>query len=298
MWKRTLVAVVLLTGGIAAAGGLSPALRARAQQEWAQWGGWTEAARRADPVGFCRYAERQLRHDLEVMETSRRELSAEIGRLAAKARQQQAMADQAQRLAEQFRQEYQQAAPRGGFPVEVHGAAYTEPQLKSQVSMLLAEATGYRQSLGRLEAVRNEAEIQVEDITVRINATETQLTALAAKRELIRARQLSLEGEQLLAQVDQVLDGNTRMIEGNPVRTVRQLLAGSGKPSAARATQIDVEAFLAARPHGGPHAALKPAADEIQPNQQTISVQQFAGKTKPPRKPGSDGRQTPIFQQY
>jgi len=34
---------------------------------------------------------------------------------------------------------------------------------------------------------------------VRINRTETQLAALATKRELLRARQLTTAGEELLA---------------------------------------------------------------------------------------------------
>jgi len=42
-------------------------------------------------------------------------------------------------LAEEFRGAYREAAAHGGFPVTVREAAYTEDQLGSQVSLLLAQ---------------------------------------------------------------------------------------------------------------------------------------------------------------
>lgn len=67
------------------------------------------------------------------------------------AREQSALAEQARRLAEQFRDVYQTAQADGRFPVEVRGAAYTQSQVHSQVSMLLAQVdelmTGNRQTI-------------------------------------------------------------------------------------------------------------------------------------------------------
>ena len=57
-------------------------------------------------------------------------------------------------LAEGFRSQYQLASTSGGFPIEMRGAAYTRDQVRSQVSMLLAEAEGYQQSLADLRQVR------------------------------------------------------------------------------------------------------------------------------------------------
>jgi len=157
------------------------------------------------------------------------------------------LAEQARTLADQFRTEYQRAKDEGAFPVEVRGAAYTEPQVRAQVSLLLAEAEGYESSLTEVESVQTAAEEKIEELAVRINRTETQLAALATKRELLRARQLTTAGEELLAQVDELMTGNRQAIDANPVGTVRELLArGSGKPS-GRATDSKVAEFLAAK---------------------------------------------------
>ena len=76
---------------------------------------------------------------------------------------------------------------------------------------------------------------------------ETQLAALATKRELLRARQLTTAGEELLAQVDELMTGNRQAIDANPVGTVRELLArGTSKPS-GRATDSRVAEFLEAK---------------------------------------------------
>ena len=98
------------------------------------------------------------------------------------------MATQAQTLAEEFRAEYQEALANDAFPIAVRGEAYTEAQVKSQVSLLLAEAEGYSESLAEIECVQAEAEQKMEELAVRIGQTESQLVALATKRELLRVR--------------------------------------------------------------------------------------------------------------
>jgi len=276
--------VVGLTGAAVVA---SPALRAHVYQQWAGLCGWTEKARQADPVGFASYAERRLKHDLQVMEKTRRELAAEVGQLSREIREQQALGDQARQLAEEFRTEYQLASTNGGFPIEVRAAAYTEGQAKSQVSMLLAEADGYKQSLDQLTKVRKEAESKIEELVVRINGTETQLAALSTKRELLRARQLTAEGEQLLAQMDELMTGNTQVIQGNPVRTVRELLdAPVAKPHKTASLQR-VEEFLAAKPMIG--------TDESPEVTAPVSVEQEPVKRKKRTSRNKDSK--PIFQQ-
>lgn len=128
--------------------------------------------------------------------------------------------------------------------VVLAGAAYTEGQARSQVSMLLAEAEGYQTSLADLRKVKRQAEEQMKALAVKISASESQLAALSTQRELLRARQLTAEGEQLLAQVDDLMTGNTRLIEGNPVRTVRELLETAPTQSGKRTSNSRVDAFL------------------------------------------------------
>jgi len=236
--------VVLLAIGTAATF-CSPALRAHVNGYWASFGGWNEDARRADPVGFTKYASGKLQSDLDVMQRTRRELPAELGQLSGKFRNQQAFRDQAQQLAEEFRGKYQTALENGSFPIQVRSAAYTQQQAKSQVSMILAELSGHEAATTRLEKVKKQAETQLEALAMRINASESQLAALSIQKEMLRAQQLSDDGEKLLAQVDQLLDDNSRALEENPVRTVRELLGASENTTGKRANEEVVDAFLA-----------------------------------------------------
>ena len=245
MLKRTLGTAGVLIVLAGAAFAFSPAMRAKLTGQWDRMAGWSKAAREADPVGFVKYAEAKLKKDLEKMEILRRGLAAEVGTITKKTRQQSALAEQAQMLAEEFRGAYQQAKAGGGFPIEVRGEAYTEPQVRSQVSLLLAESEGYADSLGEMVDVRGEAQERMEELTVRIGKTESQLAGLAAKRELLRARKLTLEGEELLAQVDELMVANRQAVAGNPIRTATELVAAGRKSSKTRASEQKVEAFLA-----------------------------------------------------
>lgn len=256
MFKAIGVAMVLLAlvGGVAV--GLSPAMRAAAHQQWTDRFGWTEEARRIAPVRFAQHAERRLAQDLDQMKQTRRELAAEVGQLVRRARQQQALHDQGATLADEFRAEYQEAEANGGFPITVRNAAYTRPQAEAQVSMLLAETAGYEQSLALLEGVRQQAEAQLEALAVKINQTEAQLATLATKRELLRAGRLTAEGERLLAQVDELMTGNARVIAENPVRTVEELLAATPQPANPAGRQAVAE-FLAQRPAATEHRVMR-----------------------------------------
>lgn len=286
---------MVLSGLAAIAVVASPSLRAQAYLQWTRWTGWTEDARRADPVGFAQHAEQKLRQDMEVMEKTRRELAAEVGQLSRKIREQQAMSEQAMVLAREFRNEYQEVSSGGRFPVEVRGAAYTEAQVRSQVSMLLAEADGYEQSLEQLRDVKQEAESRMESLAVRINTSQAQRVGLSAKIELLRARQLTVEGERLLAQVDELMDGNTQLIEGNPVRTVRELMdTPAGKPEKPAST-ARVRDFLAEKPRPAPAPAADVDASQVSTDR--VALDTALPATAKPKAKRRD-RTEPIFQQF
>jgi DNA repair exonuclease SbcCD ATPase subunit len=297
MLVRTFTLLVVLAVGGAAAWAFSPGLRTQMTAWWDSQTGWTEAARQDDPVGFSGYAQRKLKQDLAKMDATRRELTSEVGRLSKTAREQSAMAEQARRLAEQFRDVYQTAQADARFPVEVRGAAYTESQVRSQVSMLLAEAEGYEASLADLESVRTTAEAKIEELAVRINRTEAQLASLATKRELLRARQLTAAGEELLAQVDELMTGNRQTIAANPVATVRELLARTPAKQEGRATDRKVDEFLTAKPDAVETTIELFDTSVIEPASQQTPVQ-IDSKDKPRTgKQPKPARTKPIFQQ-
>jgi phage shock protein A len=247
-----LKSIAVMLGGLAAlaasALAVSPGLRTQVRSYWARIAGWTEEAREADPVGFATHAEKQLRLDLEALESTRRQLLPEIAEIVRKRRENEALRDHAQHLAEEFRVKYQLASSSGGFPVAFRGSEYTEEQVKSQVSMLLAERDGYERTMEKLQRVQKQAQAELEAMTVRINETQAQIVEVRAKTSILRANELSEEGKRLLAQVDHLLDGNAETIRANPVRTVRELLTAPAHQSERTASADRVDVFLAAGP--------------------------------------------------
>jgi hypothetical protein len=236
--------LALMAGGVMYAVG--PGFRTSVNQQVQHWVGWTEAARQADPVGFTSYVEARLRKDLRSLQTAERDLSREVDTLARETRKQRALAEHAQRLCEEFRQAYQHAQINGGFPLTVRNAGYTREQVESQVSLLLAEAAGYRAALEQLAKIQQQAEERLETLVVRINNTETQLAMLPMQRNLLRAQVLSDAGQHLVAQVEQLLEGNRQIIQGNPVRSVADLIAVPAEPAKTRSNLQAARDFLAA----------------------------------------------------
>jgi hypothetical protein len=256
----TVFTIVVIIAGLAGAYAASPALRARVARETQSLLGWTEVARRADPEGFTNFVESRLSRDLEQLQETRRGLAVELGSLVKQAKEQQLLLDHAEQFAGDFRQTFQQASDSDQFPVTVRNAEYSKEDVVSQVSLLLAEADGYRQSIGKLDAVRRQAEQRLEQITVRLNSTQTQLASIATQRGLLRARKLSDEGERLVAQVDQLLNANQVVMHANPVRSVRELLASSeqGKPQ----PRLEVaRQFLITKPETTVEAAKIPVIE-------------------------------------
>jgi hypothetical protein len=295
MTKRILGVVALLAVVTAVVWVKSPAFRVKVSQTWDAETGWTAEAREADSVGYVEHAEKQLAEDLQTMTEARRNLAAEAGELAKTIREHSALGEQARAMAEEFRSAYQQAS----FPVEVCGGAYTEAELRSQVSQLLAEAEGYEQSAANLQMVRIEAESKMEELAVRINATESQIAALATKRELLRVRELTSEGETLLASVDELMTGNRQVIEGTPVRTTQELLAATEEP-ASRSSDERIDAFLAQVEETVQAVEVEPVAEEETEVIPASFETETSVETKAEQKPAEEEkprRQKPIYQQ-
>ncbi len=280
MLRRVVVGLVVLSTTGMVVREFFPVLSASIQSRIPGLADWIAPDPKTAPVPFADYARAKLQRDLEAMQKTRRELAAEVGELVRKVREQEALRKQAEQLADQFRREYREVKAEGRFPVEVHGRAYTEAELKSQLSMILAEAKGYEDACAKLREVRQQAEAKIESLAVKINSTETQLVALAAKRDLIEASRLSSEGEALLAKVDELMQGNAQAVADNPVRTVRELLAASDGLVKVPANAEAVEAFLAEQPVGKPEAVRveRPSGDDRQAGR--FSIERNAGHSE------------------
>lgn len=223
-WGHVGVAVVSLAA-LAGVCRVSPALRAAVAVHSGEWLGWDREARDVNPIGFIMSVERKLKSDVARLQKCRFEMVGNTDQVSGKVREQEAQRDQARKLADEFRSAFQTARQNGSFPFVVRNASYTEEQSVAQVSLLLAQADGFDKSARRLQQIQGQANKRLQEIVVRLNATESQLAAIGAQRELLRARELTTVGEELIAQVDQLFEVNHRVLKDNPVRTVAELLS-------------------------------------------------------------------------
>jgi hypothetical protein len=249
MLRRIVWSVILvITGGSLAAlvtHQYLPGIGTKMEAWLADRVGWTEEARQADPAGYVAHVIGRLQRDLTELTRVRRELLGQIAELSHTLRQQEAMLAQAEQLAEEFREHYRRAAATNGFPVTVRGGLYSADQVKAQVSLLLAEAQGYRAAAERLRKVRQEAELRLETVTVQINRTEAELVALEAQRQIFLARQIADQQQALLTKIDELSQENQKLLVANSVRTVRELMEAERPASPIQIREELITAFLA-----------------------------------------------------
>jgi phage shock protein A len=220
-----------------------PGLRQKATDAYRRYGGWTEEARRADPVGFIEYAEKELKDDLQSLEDTRLRMAEAAETVASELERARVLLDSAGELAEQFRQAYRQAEAQGGYPVEVAGAEYTRDELIEQVRLVLLQQASYEAIIADFEAATGTVADKQQQLVTQITATKAALSSLPAKKEIARLNELTGRTEELFQKVDEVIGQNETVLAASPVRTVEELIQEREATSEA-AEGVDAEAFL------------------------------------------------------
>ncbi len=240
MLKATIAFVLLIVVGLLI--WRSPGCRQRVSDIYERHGGWTEEARRVDPVGFIEYAERALRADLEALTRTRRDLAAARQAISEELEKNRALLDSAEELAQDFRLAYRAAEAEGSWPTTVRGAHYTRQELIEQVRLILTQREDYSAIIGQLQETSTLAEAKEEQLVSQISLTKAGLATLPSKREIARVNQLTDRTEDLLEQVDDLIGENEQVLSSAPVRTVEELTA---RPEpASKEAAVDVQAFL------------------------------------------------------
>jgi phage shock protein A len=222
-----------------------PGCRQHAKDAYRKYGGWTDAARREDPVGFIEYAEQKLNENLMAFRDTQASLAGsrklvEDGRAHAVE-----MAAKADELAGKFRDAFRAAEGVGGYPVTVAGAQYTRDELLEQVRLTLTEGRNYRDIIRDYEAAGAAVDEKGKELVTQIADTKAALAQLPARKDIARVNELAANTSELLQQVKDLLDQNEEVLSSSPVRTVEELTRSAGKQSAP-GWEVDVEAFLRA----------------------------------------------------
>ena len=188
-----------------------------------------------------KFVEKKLTQDQNAVQATWRNLGVSVGKLTKKQTEKHELLVRGNDFADEFRDVYQNA--NGVFPVKVRGETYTETQLRSQLSLLLAQNDGLTQSLAEIDVAMNTANIKMEDLIVQKEKIESQLVLVAAKREMFQVEALSTEGLQMIARLNDIFDGNQLAMAGNPVRSIEQLVKAETR-AAKPVNSVRVEEFL------------------------------------------------------
>lgn len=244
--------VVLVLILVAIAGALvwnfAPGCRQRAMDAYRQYGGWTEEARRADPVGFIEYAEGELRDDLQEFEATRGRLSEANATVSSELERTRELLAAAEELAGEFRAAYRSAEGAGadaGYPVDVQGREYARSELMTQVRVILKQRASYRDIIEGFERAAEDVKETEETLVTQIVETRAALSMLPSRREIARINELTGRTEELLGQVNELIDQNRTVMGETPVRTVEELVQAREQAAApSDEEEVDVLAFL------------------------------------------------------
>ncbi len=185
---------------------------------------------RKDPDGFFAMVRSEGQADLSAMNAARNGLRGRLAELDMAEEEQQAKLSYARNAAERFRTAWQ----AGVFPVEVEGRAYTRNDLEGQVSSLLAQIEGYSEGVEKIGKAREEAESRIEQLTVQIVRTETDLSLLDVRREVFKANEADGSASEIMATVDSLFRRNAEVISSSPIRSVDELMQETSRVDTTR----------------------------------------------------------------
>lgn len=241
MKQLIIVAVVAIVGVLAWQN--LPGLRNKITKAANEYGGWTEEARRDDPVGFIQHAQKELQADIVQFEEARDSLDQ--NKLDAE-KQLEAFRDEEQaatELASTMRELYKGAEENNAWPVTYLGEEYSREKLIEQVDDLLAAEKNARERQADYQKVIDKVELTRVELRTRINDSNVALDKLKAQEAMVKVDKLSKETDELLAQVNELVEGNTRVAE-DPVRSVDELLQAAADQAAAEEKATEPSAAL------------------------------------------------------
>lgn len=225
--KNIIIFVVVVAGAYFAWNNL-PGLRDQVTKAANKYGGWTEEARKSDPVGFIEHATEQLEKDIKQFEAAKTALVSNKKSSEAKLEEYRNEQASAKELAASIKELYKTAEETGAWPITISGKPYERAQAIALVNDILmtqknagARMADYAQVLASIEA-------KSAELTTRISESKFNVEKLAAQRELVKVDSLSAEADQLLAKVNDLVEGNSKLAD-EPALTYEELVKDLAK---------------------------------------------------------------------
>lgn len=240
-----LLVLVLILAGVAWFA--SPAFRGKVQKEYRERAGWTEEARRENPIEYINYAMATLKADVEKLKGVQTEFARARTKLDEELKERQGKVQKAAFYLEGFKAKYNEAKEKnGGFPVVVEDHKYTEQELIQQIKLTLSEKKANEQVVAQMETALKSQEEKRNLLAMRITESQSKLSLLDSQKVMLQADKLSAAGAEILKNVNDVLVENANAKDESPIRTLDDIAKGSSQGGNTKTAVMDkdVEDFL------------------------------------------------------
>ncbi len=234
MKNFAIVAAFVIVAVVALLYFVSPGLRAKVNTKLDNVTKWTDEAIKKDPIGYYNHVENRLTTDQEKLNETLKNLRIAVGDLSKRQADKRKSLEKGKEYETEFVDVLINAD--GKFPVTVRGKEYSEAQLRAQGDLIVAQNNGLTASITAIESALVGANKKIQELIVNKEKTDTELSMLKTKKEVFTADKLTSEGLDLVARIDEILQGNERLIEGNPVRSIEELIKEEEQQTAAAAT--------------------------------------------------------------
>jgi hypothetical protein len=217
-----IVVAILAIGAVAYF--VFPSFRAKADALYEKHGGWSDEARRKDPVGFIKHSIDKLEANIAKFDLIKAEVRGGKATLEKMKQETQAKQTFAENQLAEFKTAFKNAKATNAWPVAIAGRKYSEAELKSQVELTLSEKATFDGVLGRLEQNVKDFEAKEAEVVNRITESKSKLGWLKTEVEIVKLNKLSAETEKMMDQVNDVLIANDAVKSEVVVRTTDELM--------------------------------------------------------------------------
>ncbi len=233
--KNIIIFVVVVAGAYFAWNNL-PGLRDKVTKAANKYGGWTEEARKSDPVGFIEHAIEQLDKDVEGFESAKAAMLENKKSSEAKLEEYRNEEAQATELANAIKVQFKTAEDTNGWPITISGKPYDKSQAITLVNDILMTKKNASARMVDYQGVLNTIDTRAAELSTRISESKFSKDELLAKKDIVKVDNLSNETDLLLAKVNDLVEGNSKLTD-EPSLTFEDLVKDIGKQA-----KVDEEA--------------------------------------------------------
>ena len=225
--KNIIILVVVVVGAYFAWNNL-PGLRDQVTKAANKYGGWTEEARKSNPVGFIEHAIEQLDKDVSGFESSKSGLLESKKSSEAKLEEYRNEEAQAGELANAIKEQFKTAEETSSWPITISGKPYDKSQAITLVNDILMTKKNAGARLADYQKVLSTIDARASDLSARISESKFNKDRLLAQKDLVKVDNLSAEADELLAKVNELVEGNSQLND-EPALTFEDLVKDIGK---------------------------------------------------------------------